>query len=52
MATVGHEEQHVQADDAVDQDRGHGLGAMPRVFVVEHHGLDQVAADDAQRAPD
>ncbi len=45
-----HDEQQVQSDDAVDQHRGHGLGAMLRLFVAEHHGLDQIAADDAQRS--
>jgi hypothetical protein len=41
----GHHEQDVQSDDAVDQDGGQGLGAMLRVFVAEHHGFDEVAAD-------
>ena len=44
----GHDEQDVQSDDAIDQDRGQGLGTVSGVFVPEHHGLDQIAADDAQ----
>ena len=45
----GHDEQDVQADNAVEQHRGQRFRSVVRVLVIEHHHLYQIAADDAQR---
>ena len=45
----GNDEQQIKADDAIDDHRGRGFGAMPGLFVGQQQRLDQVAADDSQR---
>jgi hypothetical protein len=45
----GHQKQCIQADDAVDQHGRHRFSAATLVFAGDENGLEQIAADAAQR---
>ena len=45
----GNDEEQIQADDAIDEHAGQGFRMAAVLVPAQHHGLQQVTADDAHR---